>query len=246
MENKINIAGFDTLYSLFENAPPNVMELVMKSLEIFYTKLVETHSGEGELDERTMEFQSFLCLCLQTILNRIDTKLENTVADTMVEVIINCFKSRDDVFEEGFLLLSALCSKFENYIDVHVPQIGPFILHALGQSNSSETIKNACGVISDLCTMVESKNIIEGFKNYVPLLLNIMTNRTLQRDAKLGAVTAIGDTYLVTKEKFMPFLEETLRYFSSAAEQCVDVNPADYDLLEYISKLQGALIESYT
>jgi len=246
MENKINIAGFDTLYSLFENAPPNVMELLMKSLEIFYAKLVETHSIEGTLDDRTMEFQSFLCLCLQTILNRIDTKLENTVADTVVEVIINCFKSRDDVFEEGFLLLSSLCSKFEKYIDTHVPQIGPFILHALRQSDSSETIKNACGLISDLCTMVESQNIIEGFENYVPLLLNIMTNKTLQREAKLGAVTAIGDTYLVTKEKFMPFLGDTLRYFSSAAEQCVDVNPADYDLIEYIGLLQGALIESYT
>ena len=95
--------------------------------------------------------------------------------------------------------------------------------------------------------MVESRNIVEGFENYVPLLLNnVMANKSLQRDAKLSAVTAIGDTFLITKEKFLPFLEETLKFFNSAAEQCVDVNVADYDLIEYITKLQGALIESYT
>lgn len=246
-QNKINIAGFDALYSLFENAPGNVMPLLMESLQIFYDKLVATYDGKDSIDSRTMEFQSFLCLCLQTLLNRIDTHLDTVIADKIVEVIINCFKSRNDVFEEGFLLLSALCSKFEKHIDSHVPEIGPYIVHALSQGESSETIKNACGLISDLCTMVESHNITEGFENYVPLLLNnVMANRTLQRDAKLSAVTAIGDTFLITKEKFMPFLEETLKYFNSAAEQCVEVNLADYDLVEYIVKLQGALIESYT
>jgi hypothetical protein len=94
--------------------------------------------------------------------------------------------------------------------------------------------------------MVESQSILEGFREYVPLLQNIMTNRNLQREAKLGAVTAIGDTYLMTKDDFLPFLEDTLKLFSSAAEQCVDVNVNDDDLVEYVVKLQGALIESYT
>jgi importin subunit beta-1 len=88
--------------------------------------------------------------------------------------------------------------------------------------------------------------IINAFEEYVPLLHAIMVNRKIKRDAKLGAVTAIGDTYLVTKERFAPFLDETLKLFSSAAEQCVNVNPNDYDLIEYITKLQGALVESYT
>jgi len=247
MENKINIAGFDALYSLFENAPPNAEEVLFKSLEFFYDKLKETYTDKaGELDARSIEFQSFLCLCLQTILNRIEKKIDDVISDKMVELIINCFKSRGDVFEEGFLLLSALCSKFEHYMDKHVGDLGQYIIHALKQDESSETIKNACGLISDLCTMVESQSIIEGFQEYVPLLLHIMTNKKLLRDAKLGAVTAIGDTYLITKDKFLPFLDETLKYFSSAAEQCVNINPADIDLIEYVAKLQGALIESYT
>lgn len=127
-----------------------------------------------------------------------------------------------------------------------VPSIGPYIFHALKNSDSSDTIKNACGLISDLCTMVESQSIISAFEEYVPLLHGIMSKRNLHRDAKLSAVTAIGDTYLMTKERFFPFLDTTLKLFSSAASQCIDVNMNDDDLVEYVIKLQGSLIESYT
>lgn len=119
------------------------MDLLLECLEIYYNKLVETYDGKASIDARAMEFQSFLCLCLQTLLNRIDRTLDESIAKKIVEVIISCFKSRSDVFEEGFLLLSALCSKFEKYIDNHVEEIGPYLIHALGQSDSSETVKNA-------------------------------------------------------------------------------------------------------
>jgi len=82
-------------------------------------------------------------VCIQTILNRIENHLGDEVADSLVSVIIDCFKARNDVFEEGFLLLSALCSKFGQLMDRYVPEIGPFIFHALKESDSSDTIKNA-------------------------------------------------------------------------------------------------------
>lgn len=143
-------------------------------------------------------------------------------------------------------MLSALCSKFNELMDTFVPDIGPFIFHALKEKEHSDTIKNACGLISDLCTMVESKNIVSAFEEYVPYLHDILVTKSLQKEAKLGAVTAIGDTYLMTKDRFLPFLDKTLKLFQSAANQTVDVNVNDPDLVEYIVKLQGALIESYT
>lgn len=245
-ENKITIAGFDALYSLFEHAPPDVEKLLLQSLEHFYKLLKETTEIQGELDERAKDMQSFIWVWIQTILNRITQSLDEVVAKSLVDVILDCFKIRADVFEEGFLLLSALCSKFGKHMDHYVEDIGPFIFHALKESDSSDTIKNACGLISDLCTMVESEKIINGYELYVPLLHGIMSNPKLQREAKLGAVTAIGDTFLMTREKFLPFLEDTLNLFASAANQCVNANTNDEDLVNYVVKLQGALIESYT
>lgn len=150
-ENKITIAGFDALYSLFENAPRDTEELLLSSLEHFYNKLKETYENSaGGISERDRDLQSFLCVCIQTILNRLDRPLSEEVCDSFVASIIDCFKVREDVFEEGFLLLSALCSKFGKLMDKYVEQIGPFIFHGLKESDSSDTIKNACGLISDL------------------------------------------------------------------------------------------------
>ena len=124
---------------------------------------------------------------------------------------------------------------------MYVPNIGPFIFHALKNSDSSDTIKNAWGLISDLWTMVESQSIISAFEEYVPLLHGIMAKRNLHRYAKLSAVTAIGDTYLMTKDKFFPFLDSTLKLFSSAANQCIDVNLNDDDLVLLCGQASGII-----
>jgi importin subunit beta-1 len=145
-ENKITVAGFDALYSLFENAPPDTEPLLLKSLEHFYNKLRETNSTENQpLDERTTDLQSFLCVCIQTILNRLDEGLSNEVCEGLIDAIKECFDTREEVFEEGFLLLSALCSKFGPLMDNYVDKIGPYIFHGLKEEggSSSDTIKNA-------------------------------------------------------------------------------------------------------
>ena len=142
-ENKITIAGFDALYSLFEYAPPDVENLLLSSLENFYNLLTEVSVKKDQLDDRSKDLQSFICVCLQTILNRMTETLPPKVADSFIQVIIDCFDARGDVFEEGFLLLSALCSKFGKYMDTFVERLGPYIIHALKNSDSSDTIKNA-------------------------------------------------------------------------------------------------------
>jgi len=49
------------LYSLFEFAPPNVEDLLLKSLEGFYNKLKETNEiNQKQFDEHTADLQSFL------------------------------------------------------------------------------------------------------------------------------------------------------------------------------------------
>jgi hypothetical protein len=86
-ENKITIAGFDALYSLFEHAPPDVEQLLLSSLEHFYTLLKNTTTQT--LDDRTRDMQSFICVCIQTILNSITQNLDNGVADMLIDVIIS-------------------------------------------------------------------------------------------------------------------------------------------------------------
>ena len=114
-ENKIAIAWFDALYSLFEYAPPNTEPFLLESLEHFFNKLKETNAKP--LDDKAKDMQSFLWVWIQTIINRVECSLQKEVAESLVNVIIDWFKARDDVFEEGFLLISALWSKFKEHME---------------------------------------------------------------------------------------------------------------------------------
>ncbi len=129
-----------------------------------------------------------------------------------------------------------------------IDEIAPFIIHGLTSTNSA-VIKNSCGVLNDLCTQVEAKGITEGFEEYMPILLDHLKNENIDRRVKVIIITVIGDTFLMTKNKFKIFLEESLAILESAAFLSIKCDKAveeDREELAYLLELQSALIECYT
>lgn len=72
---------------MFEYAPPNTEPFLLESLEHFFNKLKETNTKS--LDDKTKDMQSFLCVCIQTIINRVECTLQGEVAESLVSVIID-------------------------------------------------------------------------------------------------------------------------------------------------------------
>lgn len=132
----------------------------------------------------------------------------------IIALIIDCFKDKQDVFDEAFMLMSSLCGKYQGEMDQYVSQIGPYIFHSLDDPSVS---KSAASLISDLCTMVESQNILGGFRDYSPKLLTMLRSNDVEREGKLAAITALADTISATQSDFQPFFQETMSLFSSAA-----------------------------
>jgi len=87
-------------------------------------------------------------------------------------------------------------------MDQFVEEIGPYIFHSLEDPSMS---KSAASLISDLCTMVESKNILAGFRDYTPRLLSILRDDKVEREGKLSAITALADTITATQADFDQF-----------------------------------------
>ncbi len=128
-------------------------------------------------------------------------------------------------------------------MDNHVPVIGPYILHAL---NGTKIQKAGAGLISDFCTMVQSEKIIDGFKDYTPALLKMLTDPTIEREGKLAAIVAIADTISMTKDRFEPFYADTFKLFFGAAKKSIeDFDDHDREYMLYCTQLQGTLIEAF-
>lgn len=158
------------------------------------------------------------------------------------------FNQREDIFDEAFLALSAVANKHPVALDKKVNDIAPFLVFGLDSKNAA-IIRNACGVLSDFCTLVESPSIIDGFPEYMPKLLKHLKDEQTEKSAKIIIIALIGDTFLLAKKEFEPLLEETLTILESAAQFSVRHPISYYDDFEmrlYIAQLQNVLVECYT
>lgn len=129
-------------------------------------------------------------------------------------------------------------------MDQFVPELGPYIVHSLERDSLA---KSGASLISDFCTMVESQKIVDGFKDYTPMLFQMLEKNTVEREGKLSAIIAIADTITMTKESFGPFYPKTFELFFQAATHSVsEINIQDREFVEYMIQLQNALIEAFT
>jgi len=185
---------------------------------------------------------------LQCILTSVQCHLPDDHGTHVVELIIRAFNQRGDIFDEAFLALSAIANKFPDALNRKVEDLGPFIVFGLKSSNAA-IIRNACGVLSDLCTLTESPGIIQGFSEYMPILLEHLKASDTEKSVKVIIISLIGDTFLLTKDRFSDFFEESLNLLESAAKVAVKI-PEDYEekpeYMRHLSQLQSGLIESYT
>mmetsp|Transcript_16607 Transcript_16607/g.14501 ORF Transcript_16607/g.14501 Transcript_16607/m.14501 type:complete len:271 (-) Transcript_16607:29-841(-) len=166
----------------------------------------------------------------------------------MVSIIIGIFQQRGDVFEEAFLALSAIANKIPEALDQKIEELGPFLVHGL-KSDNAAIIRNVCGLISDLCTVVSSPGIIRGFQEYMPILLDHLKNPDSDASAQIIIISLIGDTFLLTKDKFTPFFEESLNLLEGAAKMAAvlpeDLSKKNEELFN-LSQFQSSLVEAYT
>ena len=102
-------------------------------------------------------------------------------------------------------------------------------------------------LISDICTYVRSNSIHEGFHEYIPLLHDLLTETGCERETKLAAIGAIGDTIAMVGRNFEPFIEKTLKVFTSAATMSVsDIEESDQEMMQYMISLHSALIDAFS
>ena len=135
---------------------------------------------------------------MQVSLVRVGHTLNKEMVSNIVTVIISMFKQSGCVTENGLISFTGLVVGCREKIDLE--PIGPYIKHAL-ESNENECTQLACGIISDLSEAL-NENMAQYIDDFVPLLLQILSNGTLDRKIKPHAIRAIGDFSMYCGEQF--------------------------------------------
>ena len=108
-------SGFGGLYELLQYAPPDVHDTKINILKTIYDEIDGTLK-ECKLDHVIM-YQSYLQNCYQTVLTNIvcneEPLLEVSISELISTQIIDCFKWRQDVNEEAFIVISSLSNMYK-------------------------------------------------------------------------------------------------------------------------------------
>ena len=245
---RVRVSGFSAMYNLLQYAPRDWENEVMKFMGEIFTMLKNSVNPEISLDSKTMELQGFFLWALQWAITNVKWKIEDELGIKIIDLVIDIFQQRKDILDEGFLVMSAIANKIPKALDWKVDHIASYILFGL-RSNNPAIVRNSWGVLSDLCTLVESQSIMKGFTEYMPILLDLLKDKSADKSIKIIVISLIGDTFLYTKKSFQPYLEESLQILESAAQISIKLEESNEDnaeQLNYFSILHSSLIECYT
>lgn len=179
------------------------------------------------------------------MLVKVGSKLDENLANSIVQLIMNIFISQKKVTESGLIAYSGLCNGIG--AKVNVKDFGQYLVWAL-KGNDDECVRLACGLISDIADALK-ENTGAYMNDFVPALLHILKGQEQDRFTKLQAIVALGDLAMNCSLAFISnYLLDVLKILESATRQATDVSPYsdDEDMLEYLSKLRETLIECYT
>lgn len=245
---RVRVSGFSALYNLLQYAPRDWENDVVRFMQGIFSMLENSIKPDVTLDTKTMEFQGFFLWALQCALTNVKWDLDEEVGIKTIDLVVDIFNQRNDILDEGFLVMSAIANKIPKALDQRVDNIASFVLFGLKSTNSA-IVRNSCGVLSDLWTLVESHSIMDGFKEYMPILLDLLKDKNADKSIKIIVISLIGDTFLYTKSQFKPFLEESLQILESATLVSIKFNDSiedNVDILNHFSILHSSIVECYT
>ena len=115
---KLKVSAFSAMYNLLQYAPRDCENYSIDFMHKLIRQLKE--SLKIKLDAHQQELQGFFFCTLQCILTNIEDNIPDSVGEEILELVIQIFNQRADVFDEGLIVLCALCNKFTDLMNTKI------------------------------------------------------------------------------------------------------------------------------
>jgi importin subunit beta-1 len=194
------------------DAIPVIEAISHKLIETFLSTLKDGFS----VPLKSKEYQGYLCTALQPVFNKLVGKITVDVADSFADHLIESFKARGAVYDEGLLAISGLINCMGKSFTGFMKKLGPYIMFSLRNTEDLCLCRAAIGCIGDLSRALESL-IQQYLGEIVPIVMNLIKSEETERNIKLIIITTLGDLALAANKSYTPFLTDSLEMLKSAA-----------------------------
>ena len=221
----------------------HLLETLLQSIGEFFTNPATMLPN---CNKETREiFLNNYCSSVQPLLVGLGSEsVSDQLMQQIVELVRFCFNQSQSVCSGGLFILNGLVGTVGERIVPHIHSFSDYLVCAIKWENTDEMgVRMACGLISDLgnnCT----GNIISYLPQIMGALQNVMGSNEYETEAKIHAITAMGDACLASEQNFANYLQSTMKSFEHASRMSVNKG-RDEDEELVLSKLRSSLVDAY-
>eukprot|EP00826_Nyctotherus_ovalis_P005314 TRINITY_DN1119_c0_g1_i11.p1 TRINITY_DN1119_c0_g1~~TRINITY_DN1119_c0_g1_i11.p1 ORF type:complete len:656 (+),score=201.52 TRINITY_DN1119_c0_g1_i11:709-2676(+) len=238
-----SLAAFSNVVQYSANDTQGVIATVMQSV---LKEFESTVKNTFRFPDKLQDYQNDLCSAMQVVFIKLTGQISAPMISHIVGMLLEAFKQRKAVFEEGMLALSGLIIAVGKDFLPHMEAFGPYLVYGLKSYNEAALCRISVGCVADLARTLE-ENMSQYLGQLMPILLELLRSGDTDRGVKLVVISVLSDLALHTGQFFITYLKDILEIFKSASEVAVQpVNDDDPELPIYFEQLKECLLESYT
>ena len=255
INSNLSKKSFTAISSLLECSTRKDQQLISFFMEKIFSRLDEAQnvSNFQNSKEKQNDFQSYLCLCVQSLCKNADfnlINLDNKKIENYFNIIDNYFKMRKVVFEEGLLALSGLVSLIsDDNIDELLQRTMNYILFCLNNYTDSSNCETACLSLLDLIHTAKGK-FIPYIKEIYPLFNKIINAEDSKKNIFTLIIIVYSDLFDYIGNEIWEYKDMPLNYMTQLINFSVRNNEKylnnykiEQDELRYFIKLNEGLVD---
>ena len=244
-ENNIICISFLLLGTLGERAGLDVKNYMINLFKI----LLEMYSKTLKIEdfpsiEIAYNYQSYIASSLSGFL--ITGMVTPELCGNLLEIIINSFELRKEVYEEGIILFGSICQFTKENFNAVMDRISPYLIKGLKSTDTPSLCRFSVISLSDIVQGLGNNNKYVG--DYLPLIMNILSNSNIDRNLKPLCFNIISDLFMYCQKEVFVYFDQIMTVIGQAMEATKVILPDDTDIdtINNFIDLREHLLENVT
>ena len=214
-DHNIILITFYLLGTLGERSALDVKDYMTNYFKILTDMFEKTLKVETFPNiELAYNYQEYLTSALSGFL--ITGKATSFCAENLLKNIMETFKMRKSLYEEGISLIGAICNFIKSGFDKAMDLISPYIIQGLKSTNSFSICKASILCLSDIVLGLGTHNKYIG--DFLPLIMNILSDNNIDRDLKSYCFNIISDLFISCQQEIFKYFDNIMNIIKGAME----------------------------
>lgn len=242
--NNIPMNALITLGTIGQHTANDVKILscnTFKSLVEMFFNTLNTEAFNN--NQMRLNYQEYISYALSEFL--MNKNANEKEVRKLFTYIIDSFQQRQEVFQEGILLVGSISNYLQNGFINEMSKFSSYLIYGLNSTNMPSICKASFTCLSDIILSNHSDFNIY-VNDYLKIIMNILSNNSVQRDLKPNCFNIISDLFLYCKTEVFKSFNDIMQIVGGALEACkIDlVSEKDYNNIKYFQDLRDKLLET--